>query len=46
MAVDAIHSHGHAVIQAVVLISAVLFIKVNLVGDGLCRAIDARVCHG
>jgi len=43
LAVDAIHNRDYAVIQAVVLISAVLFILLNLVVDGLYRVIDPRV---
>lgn len=45
LAVDAIHNRDYAVIQAVVLISAVLFISINLVVDGLYRLIDPRVRH-
>ncbi|WP_199252722.1 ABC transporter permease [Chachezhania sediminis] len=43
LAVDAIHNRDYAVIQGVVLISAVLFIALNLVVDGLYRIIDPRV---
>ena len=43
LAVDAIHIRDYPVIQAVVLVSAVLFITINLVVDGLYRLIDPRV---
>lgn len=43
LAVDAIHVRDYPVIQAVVLVSAVLFITINLVVDGLYRVIDPRV---
>lgn len=45
LAVDSIHNRDYAVIQAVVLISAVLFITINLIVDGLYRFIDPRVRH-
>ncbi|WP_417584649.1 ABC transporter permease [Pelagibacterium sp.] len=43
LAVDAIHVRDYPVIQAVVLVSALLFIVINLVVDGLYRVIDPRV---
>lgn len=43
LAVDAIHVRDYPVIQAVILVSAVLFITLNLVVDGLYRVIDPRV---
>lgn len=43
LAVDAIHWRDYPVIQAVVLVSAVLFISLNLLVDLLYRAIDPRV---
>lgn len=43
LAVDAIHIRDYPVIQAVVLVSAVLFITINLIVDGLYRLIDPRV---
>lgn len=43
LVVDAIHVRDYPVIQAVVLVSAVLFITINLVVDSLYRVIDPRV---
>lgn len=43
LAVDAIHVRDYPVIQAVVLVSALLFIMINLIVDGLYRVIDPRV---
>jgi len=43
LAVDAIHWRDYPVIQAVVLVSAVLFITINLLVDILYRFIDPRV---
>lgn len=43
LAVDAIHVRDYPVIQAVVLVSAILFITLNLLVDGLYRVIDPRV---
>lgn len=43
LAVDAIHVRDYPVIQAVVLVSALLFLTINLIVDGLYRVIDPRV---
>lgn len=43
LAVDAIHVRDYPVIQAVVIVSALLFITLNLLVDGLYRIIDPRV---
>lgn len=43
LAVDSIHVRDYPIIQAVVLISAILFISLNLIVDILYRFIDPRV---
>lgn len=43
LAVDAIHVRDYPVIQAVVIVSAIMFITINLLVDGLYRIIDPRV---
>ena len=43
LAVDAIHNRDYAVIQAVVLISAVLFIVLNLLIDIFYMMVDPRL---
>lgn len=45
LAVDAIHWRDYPVIQAVVLVSAVLFIGLNLLIDLFYRVIDPRLRH-
>ncbi len=46
LAVQAVHWRDYPLIQAVVLISAMLFVVLNLVVDILYRVVDPRAKHG
>jgi peptide/nickel transport system permease protein len=46
LAVQAVHWRDYPLIQAVVLISAMLFVFLNLVVDVLYRVVDPRAKHG
>ena len=46
LAVQAVHWRDYPLIQAVVLISALLFVFLNLIVDLLYRWVDPRAHHG